>query len=94
MSFPLLQETEIKRAAKRGDKQVRLRLWWACTLQSDFVCMIVCEQTAAVLAKQLVKLRQQRAKSHGLSSQITATGHQMKVGPSRHVCFTVFLADA
>lgn len=48
-------EGEIKRAAKRGDKQ-----------------------TATVLAKQLVKLRQQRAKSHGLSAQITATGYQMK----------------
>lgn len=47
-------ESEIKKAAKRGDKK-----------------------TAGVYAKQLVRLRQQRAKSLGLSAQITATGHQM-----------------
>ena len=51
-----LQEAEIKKAAKRGDKQ-----------------------TAAVYAKQLVRLRQQKTKSMGLSAQITATGHQMTV---------------
>ena len=50
------QEAEIKKAAKRGDKQ-----------------------TAAVYAKQLVRLRQQKTKSVGLSAQITATGHQMTV---------------
>lgn len=50
------QEAEIKKAAKRGDKQ-----------------------TAAVYAKQLVRLRQQKTKSMGLSAQITATGHQMTV---------------
>ena len=36
-------------------------------------------QTATVLAKQLVKLRQQKTKSYGLSATISATGHQMKV---------------
>ena len=50
-------ESEIKKAAKRGDKK-----------------------TAGVYAKQLVRLRQQKAKSLGLSAQITATGHQMTVG--------------
>ncbi len=34
--------------------------------------------TASVYAKQLVRLRQQKAKSMGLSSTITATGHQMQ----------------
>ena len=43
-------------------------------------------QTAGVLAKQLVRLRHQRAKSLGLSSQITATGHQMKVLLFIHSC--------
>ena len=52
----LLQEAEIKKAAKRGDKQ-----------------------TCGVYAKQLVRLRQQKAKSLGLSAQITSTGHQMTV---------------
>ena len=51
-----LQEAEIKKAAKRGDKQ-----------------------TCGVYAKQLVRLRQQKAKSMGLSAQITSTGHQMTV---------------
>ena len=59
-----LQEAEIKKAAKRGDKQ-----------------------TAAVYAKQLVRLRQQKTKSMGLSAQITATGHQMTVSFGMHaVC--------
>ena len=85
---PALQEMEIKKAAKRGDKQVEK---FACPIffsvrLSELVCGTVFghEQTAAVLAKQLVKLRQQRAKSHGLSSQIMATGHQMKVGLFSH----------
>ncbi len=52
----LLQEAEIKKAAKRGDKQ-----------------------TCGVYAKQLVRLRQQKTKSLGLSAQISSTGHQMTV---------------
>jgi charged multivesicular body protein 2B len=48
-------EAEIKKAAKRGDKQA-----------------------ATAYAKQLVRLRQQKAKSMGLSSTITSTGHRMQ----------------
>jgi charged multivesicular body protein 2B len=51
-------EAEIKKAAKRGDRQA-----------------------AAVYAKQLVRMRQQKAKSMGLSSTITSTGHRMQVCP-------------
>lgn len=39
--------------------------------------------TASVYAKQLVRLRQQKAKSMGLSSTITATGHQMQAMQSQ-----------
>ena len=53
----VMQEAEIRKAAKRGDKQ-----------------------TCGVYAKQLVRLRQQKTKSLGLSAQITSTGHQMTVG--------------
>lgn len=53
-------EAEIKKAAKRGDRQ-----------------------SAGVYAKQLVRLRQQKAKSMGLSSTITSTGHQMKAMESQ-----------
>ena len=38
-----------------------------------------------MLAKQLVKLRQQKTKSYGLSATITATGHQMKVSHDHHM---------
>ncbi|XP_003387816.1 PREDICTED: charged multivesicular body protein 2b-like [Amphimedon queenslandica] len=41
------------------------------------------KHTATVLAKQLVKLRQQKTKSYGLSATITATGHQMKAMQSQ-----------
>jgi charged multivesicular body protein 2B len=53
-------EAEIKKAAKRGDRQA-----------------------AAVYAKQLVRMRQQKAKSMGLSSTITSTGHRMQVMQSQ-----------
>lgn len=53
-------EAEIKKAAKRGDKQA-----------------------ASTYAKQLVRLRQQKAKSMGLSSTITSTGHRMQVMQSQ-----------
>lgn len=59
-----IQEAEIKKAAKRGDKQ-----------------------TAAVYAKQLVRLRQQKTKSVGLSAQITATGHQITVSSWRELWY-------
>ena len=39
-------------------------------------------QTCAVYAKQLVRLRQQKAKSLSMSSKITSTGHQMQVRAS------------
>jgi len=42
------------------------------------------KHTAGVYAKQLVRLRQQKTKSMGLSAHITATGHQMTVCPSRY----------
>jgi charged multivesicular body protein 2B len=53
-------EAEIKKAAKRGDKQA-----------------------ATIYAKQLVRMRQQKAKSLGLSSTITSTGHRMQVMQSQ-----------
>ena len=56
LPYMVMQEAEIKKAAKRGDKQ-----------------------SAGVYAKQLVRLRQQKTKSLGLSAQITSTGHKMTV---------------
>ena len=38
-------------------------------------------QAATIYAKQLVRMRQQKAKSLGLSSTITSTGHRMQVNP-------------
>ena len=46
---------------------------------SEMVHMFTVPQTCAVYAKQLVRLRQQKAKSLSMSSKITSTGHQMQV---------------
>ncbi|CAI8025595.1 Charged multivesicular body protein 2b, partial [Geodia barretti] len=40
-------------------------------------------QAATIYAKQLVRMRQQKAKSLGLSSTITSTGHRMQVMQSQ-----------
>jgi len=74
-----LQEAEIKKAAKRGDKQVRQLAGIASLSDSKLRIICFASQTCAVYAKQLVRIRQQKAKSMGMSSKITSTGHQMQV---------------
>ena len=51
-------------------------------------------QTCAVYAKQLVRLRQQKAKSMSMSSKITSTGHQMQVCLLRDSSFHLGTASA
>ena len=74
-----LQEAEIKKAAKRGDKQVRQLAGYPSLSDSKLRIICFASQTCAVYAKQLVRIRQQKAKSMGMSSKITSTGHQMQV---------------